>query len=113
MTKVDACLEPLGATRCRLRLRVTPRGGRDAIDGAQEIDGRARLLIRVAAPPADGAANAAALALLAKRLDLRKSALTLVQGATGRLIKTIEVEAAPETVAARLGALLAGASKSG
>ena len=41
-----------------LRVRVTPRGGRDAIDGVEALaDGRPVLKVRVRAAPADGAAN--------------------------------------------------------
>ena len=73
-------------------VRVTPRGGRDAIDGWTRDDaGRAVLKVRVAAAAADGAANAAVLALIAKTLGVPKSALRLVAGQTARL-KRIAVE---------------------
>jgi len=49
------------------------------------------LRIRVTAPPVDGQANAAAIALLAKALDLPKSAIRLVKGASTRE-KTLVVE---------------------
>ncbi|THD70413.1 DUF167 family protein [Phenylobacterium sp.] len=76
----------------RLTVRVTPRGGRDALDGwAADAEGRPILKVRVAAAAADGAANAAVLALLAKSLGRPRSALTLVAGQTARL-KRIEVE---------------------
>lgn len=76
----------------RLAVRVTPRGGRDAVEGwmADEA-GRAVLKVRVAAAPADGAANAAVIALLAKALKRPKSALQLVSGETARA-KVIEAE---------------------
>ena len=58
--------------RCRgveVRVRVTPRGGRDALDGVETLaDGRAVLKVRVRAVPEDGAANAAVTALLAQAL---------------------------------------------
>ena len=76
----------------RLAVRVTPKGGRDAVDGwATGADGRSYLKVRVAAPPADGAANAALLALLAKRRKRPKSALAVVSGETARL-KVIEFD---------------------
>ncbi|MGA7426797.1 MAG: DUF167 family protein, partial [Rhodoplanes sp.] len=41
-------------------VRLTPRGGSDAIDGVETLaDGRAVLKARVRAAPSDGAANAA------------------------------------------------------
>lgn len=65
---------------------VTPKGGRDAIEGWTRDDaGRPVLRVRVATAAADGAANAAVLALLAKSLKRPKSALTLVAGHTARL----------------------------
>jgi uncharacterized protein YggU (UPF0235/DUF167 family) len=70
----------------RLAVRLTPRGGREAIDGwAVDGDGRPYLKVRVAAPPVEGAANAALLALLAKTLGVPKSSLSIASGAGARL----------------------------
>lgn len=81
----------------KLSVRVTPRGGRDAVEGwARDEAGRPILKIRVAAAAADGAANASVLAVLAKALGRPKSALTLVSGQTAR-VKRIEVEGMDET----------------
>ncbi|MGD9923939.1 MAG: DUF167 family protein, partial [Pseudorhodoplanes sp.] len=50
-------------------IRLTPRGGRDAIDGIETLsDGRPVLKARVRAAPTEGAANAALLSLMAKTL---------------------------------------------
>jgi hypothetical protein len=74
-----------------IAVRVTPRGGRDAIEGwTLDPDGRPVLKLRVAAAAADGAANAAVLLLLAKALRRPKSSITLVAGQTARL-KRIDV----------------------
>ena len=79
-----------------LAVRVTPRGGRDAVEGWVRDDaGRAVLRVRVAAAAADGQANAAVIGLLAKALGLPKSSLVLVAGQTARL-KRIAVEDADE-----------------
>jgi len=52
----------------RLTVRLTPRGGRDAVEGWTRDDaGRLVLKVRVAAAAADGQANAAVIALLASR----------------------------------------------
>lgn len=76
----------------RLAVRVTPKGGRNMIDGwAADADGRPYLKLRVSAPPADGAANAAVLALLAKSLGRPKSSVRLISGETARL-KLIEID---------------------
>ena len=75
-----------------LAVRLTPRGGRDAVEGwALDADGRPYLKVRVASPPVDGAANAALLAFLAKTLKLPRSAVRLTAGETAR-IKRLEIE---------------------
>ncbi|WP_269715485.1 DUF167 family protein [Caulobacter sp. NIBR2454] len=76
----------------RIAVRLTPRGGRDRIDGwDKDAEGRAFLKARVSAPPADGEANAALVILLAKTLGVPKSAITIVAGQTARL-KQVEIE---------------------
>lgn len=76
----------------RLGVRLSPRGGRDAVDGwALDEAGRPLLKVRVAAPPIDGAANAALEALLAKALGLPRSCVAVARGQTAR-IKQVEIE---------------------
>ena len=58
-------------------MRVTPRSSRDAIEG---VDEAGELRVRVTAPPADGAANAAVARLLAKELGVPKGAVTIAAG---------------------------------
>jgi uncharacterized protein YggU (UPF0235/DUF167 family) len=89
----------------RLTVRVTPRGGREAVEGwTRDEAGRPVLKVRVAAAAADGAANAAVLALLAKTLGRPKSALAILRGETAR-VKQIEIEGLDEAAAFRtLGA---------
>jgi len=85
----------------QLAVRVTPRGGRDRVEGWLRDDaGRLVLKVRVAAAAADGQANAAVLALLAKALGRPKSALTLLSGQTAR-VKRIEVAGLSEAELAR------------
>jgi len=62
-----------------IELRVQPRARRTAL----ELVGGA-LKAAVTAPPEDGKANAAVIALLAKTWGLPKSAFTVVVGATDR-----------------------------
>jgi hypothetical protein len=93
-------------TPLRLTVRVTPRGGRDAVEGwTPDADGRPMLKVRVAAAASDGAANAAVVALIASKLGLSKSQVRLVAGATAR-IKRLEVDGLSEAELARVfGAL--------
>ena len=74
-----------------LDVRLTPKGGRNALDGVGTLaDGRSVLLARVRAAPEDGAANAALTRLVAEALDLPRSAVTLAAGHKAR-IKTLRV----------------------
>ncbi len=89
----------------RLAIRLTPRGGRDGLDGVAVLaDGRAVLKVRVRALPQDGQANAALIALLARLLAIPPSQVTLVAGATAR-IKTVALKGDTAALAARLVAL--------
>ena len=89
----------------RLTVRVSPRGGRDAVEGwARDEAGRPVLKLRVAAAAADGAANASVIVLLAKALGRPKSALSILRGAAAR-VKQIEIDGLDEAEAyRRLGA---------
>lgn len=74
-------------TGCAFRVRVSPRASRDAIGGAHD----GALKVSLTAPPVDGAANAALVKLLAKRLRVAKSAVRITSGETGRS-KRVEVD---------------------
>ena len=94
------------ATGLRLTVRLTPRGGRDALGGMRRDQaGRAQLLARVSPPPVDGAANAALVKLVAKTLGVPKSAVTLASGETAR-VKTLEIAGDPSALERALNALL-------
>jgi uncharacterized protein (TIGR00251 family) len=76
-------------------LRVTPRGGRDDIDGVETLsDGRSVLKVRVRAIADGGAANRAVTELLAKSLRLPRARVRLLSGATSRL-KQIAIDGDP------------------
>jgi uncharacterized protein len=82
-----------------LTLRVIPRARRTAVGG---LRGDA-LLVRLAAPPVDGAANAALLEFLHITLQVPRRQLTLVSGERGR-DKTVRVDGlTPSEVESRLG----------
>ena len=59
---------------------MTPGARRDEV---RIVEGAVQ--VRVTAPPADGAANAAVIALLAAALDRPRRELTLLRGATARV----------------------------
>jgi len=89
----------------RIAVRLTPRGGRDAVEGiAAGADGRPVLAVRVSAPPVEGAANAALLAVLAKALGVPRARIGFVSGETARL-KVLRVEGDGPALAARLASL--------
>ena len=80
----------------RLAVRLTPRGGRDAVEGFSEDEaGRPLLKARVAAPPVEGEANAALVRLIAKALALPRSAVRIASGEAGR-IKVLEIDGLDE-----------------
>ena len=75
-----------------LTVRLTPKGGRDAIDGIeQSADGRPVLRVRVRAAPSEGEANDALVRLVAKALGVPLSAVDLAAGHTARL-KRLKIE---------------------
>lgn len=61
-------------------LHVTPRARRNALEEVAE----GTIKAMITAPPEDGRANAAVIALLAQALGVAKSRLTLIKGATSR-----------------------------
>ncbi len=73
-----------------LTVRVTPRGGRARAAGIVDAAGRPALAVRVAAPPVDGAANAAVRAWIADALGIPGAAVRLTAGTRGR-IKTFHL----------------------
>lgn len=92
--------EPAARTRrvflSRLRVRLTPAGGADRIDGrARDSDGQVYIKARVRAAPENNEANRALEALIAKAFGVAKGKVSVARGATARL-KTIEIEGASE-----------------
>lgn len=86
----------------RVRVRLTPKASRDAIDGVGvDAAGRAFLKVRVKAPPEGGKANAAFLKLLAREWRVPGSSLRISAGAKARL-KTLHVNGDGPRLANRL-----------
>jgi uncharacterized protein (TIGR00251 family) len=75
----------------RIRVRVTPRAGRDRIDGRRE----GVLRVRLTAPPVEGRANEALVRLLARALGVPPRDVRVVRGGSARE-KLIEVEGIDE-----------------
>lgn len=83
-------------------VRLTPRGGRDAIEGIeQRADGQCVLKARVRAAATEGEANAALIALLARAAGVPPRDVDLVVGATAR-IKRLNISGHGPTLAAAL-----------
>jgi YggT family protein len=83
-------------------VRLTPRGGRDAIEGIESrADGRAVLKARVRAAPFEGEANDALCRLLARALDIPPRDVAIAAGATAR-IKRVLVKGQADAIVAAL-----------
>jgi hypothetical protein len=83
-----AAARPWSVTAAGLALtvRLTPKGGRDAIDGIEQLaDGRSVLKVRVRAAPTGGEANDALCRLVAKTLGVPPRDVVLSAGATSRI----------------------------
>jgi uncharacterized protein (TIGR00251 family) len=92
-------------------LRVTPRGGRDDIDGLETLaDGRSVLKVRVRAIADGGEANRAVMELLAKALGVSKRDVRLLSGATSRL-KQVAIDGDPAKLGETLRQLTAAAPR--
>jgi len=85
-----------------LVVRVTPKGGRDAIDGIADLaDGSSVLKVRVRAAASEGEANAALMQVLARALGVAARDISLLSGARGR-IKRVKIAGAGAALAAAL-----------
>jgi len=84
-----------------LTVRLTPKGGRDAIDGITQLaDGRCVLKARVAALPSEGEANDALLRLIAKTMGVPPRDVRLASGATARVKQFVISGHGPTLIAA-------------
>lgn len=91
-----------------LTVRLTPRGGRDSIDGVERLaDGRPVLRARVRAAPSDGAANDALVRLLATALGIPPRSVSLVSGHTART-KQVKIVGAAIALGAALEKICTG-----
>ena len=92
-------------------LRVTPRGGRDVIDGIETLaNGRAVVKVRVRAIADGGEANRAVMELLAKTLGVPKARVKILSGVTSRL-KQVAVDGDPKLLGDTLRKAVAAKSE--
>ena len=90
----------------RLQIRLTPRARANRIDGiVRSADDVPLLKVSVIAPPAEGRANDALLALLAKEWGLPRRDLTLAGGGKSRN-KIVHIGGEPQKLLQRLAAAL-------
>lgn len=76
-----------------LFVRLTPKAGADALGAVETTaDGRTHVAARVRAVPEKGAANAALERLVAGRLGIARSKVSVIAGHTARL-KTVRIDA--------------------
>jgi uncharacterized protein len=94
-----------------LSLRVSPKAGRDAIEGIEQLaDGRRVVKARVRAVPAEGEANRALIGLLAGALEVAPRRVHIEAGATAR-IKRVMIEGDGAALAAALKLLTGDSAK--
>jgi len=85
-----------------LTVRLTPKGGRDAVDGVEQMaDGRMVLKVRVRAAATEGEANAALIQLMAKTMGVAPRSVELASGTTSR-VKRLRLAGAGPMLAATL-----------
>jgi uncharacterized protein (TIGR00251 family) len=90
-----------------IALRVTPRGGRDDIDGVETLaNGRSVIKVRVRAIAEGGEANRAVTELLAKALGVPKARVKILSGVTSRL-KQVAIDGDPKRLGETLARLIA------
>jgi len=94
------------STGVRVPVRLTPKSGRDAIEGVEDFGGEAVLKARVRAAPENGRANAALEKLIAKWLGVPPSDVKVAAGGKSRL-KQVAIAGNGIALAALIGTRLA------
>jgi uncharacterized protein (TIGR00251 family) len=96
-----------------LEVRLTPRGGRDAIEGVERrADGRPVLKARVRAAPFEGQANDALCRLLAHELGVAPRQVEITTG-EGARIKRLRITGDPRILDAAFDRLTKVSAKGG
>jgi uncharacterized protein (TIGR00251 family) len=89
--------------RGTVKVRLQPRAARDEIVGERA----GALVVRLTAPPVEGRANEALCRLIARRLGVARSRVTLLRGARSR-DKLVQVEGLSRPEIARMLSLPKG-----
>ena len=87
-------------------MRVKPGASRTAVGGRYDGPAGAALVVSVAARAVEGQATKAVLQAVAEAFGLRRSAVTLIRGATSR-DKLLEVAGSEAEIQSKLKQLLA------
>ncbi len=91
-----------------LSVRVSPRAGRNAVEGLiPDAEGKLQLAVRVAAAPVDGEANDAIEATLARWLGVKPREIEVTGGLTTRS-KVVTIDGDPVALIRKLQTLTAG-----
>lgn len=85
-------------------VRAIPRAGKSGIAGTRA----GALLVRLAAAPVDGAANAELIDVLARALKLPRRQLSVISGERGRDKRVLVERASRDEIARSLSAILEG-----
>ena len=93
-----------------LHVRLTPKGSAARIAGVEDHGGKPVLKAYVTAPPEDGKANAALIALVAQWLGVPKSAVAVSSGQKSRL-KSVAVSGDPGQLLDTIATLLDGTGR--
>ena len=94
-----------------LHVRLTPRSGRDGIEGVERRgDGRAVLKARVRAAPFEGQANDALCRLIAHELGLAPRQVEIAAGESAR-VKRLHIAGDPRMLDVMLERLSKGGAK--
>jgi len=89
-----------------VRVRLTPKSSKCTVDGIGDTPGGPAVLVRVAARPEDGAANAALEQLIARWLDVPRRSVSLAHGRKSR-VKSISISGDVPAIEALLAAKVA------
>ena len=89
----------------RILLRVRPGASRTAVGGRYDGVAGPALVVAVTARAVDGRATKAVLEAVAAAFDVRRSAVTLIRGATSR-DKLVDIQGAESNIRPKLEGLL-------
>jgi uncharacterized protein (TIGR00251 family) len=93
-----------------LKVRLTPKSSRDAIEGLEDFGGETVLKARVRALPEQGRANAALVKLVASWLELPARSVSVAQGTKSR-VKHVAIEGDSSELIRLIEARLASLSR--